>query len=125
MAICRQVVDNIVDNKKQRDGARYAVPLFVFGRQISPLSDVIHDRCALVSPSIEMCKCLKSSLLVANRHECLAVDDGCAHLDAVIFAEVYLVHINLLLIGRQVFAVLVLRDRSDDGAVCLFPCRPR
>ncbi len=35
-----------------------------------------------------MCKCLKSPLLVTNAHERLAVDDGRARLDAVIFAEV-------------------------------------
>ena len=47
-----------------------------------------------------MRKCLKASLFIADGHECLAVDDGRARLDAVIFAQVYLVDIYLLFYRR-------------------------
>ena len=76
-----------------RDGARYAVPHLVFCRQISPLSNVIHDRRALVPPAVEMRQCLKTSLLIADRHKCLAINDGRARLNAVIFTQVDLIHV--------------------------------
>jgi len=50
-----------------------------------------------------MCQRLKPALLISDTHEHLAVDDGCTRLDAVIFAQVDLIHVNLLLIGGQVF----------------------
>ena len=50
-----------------------------------------------------MCKSLKPSLLVADTHECLAVNDGRACLDSMVFPKVDLIHVNLLLIGGQVF----------------------
>ena len=80
-----------------RDGARYAVPHVVFCRQILPLRDAIHHRRALVSSAVKMCKSLKASLLIADRHKCLAINDGRARLNAVIFTQVDLIHVNLLL----------------------------
>ena len=71
-----------------------------------PLYDIVCDRRTLISSAVKMCKRLKPPLLVANRHERLAVDDGCARLDAVIFAQVDLIHINLLICRWQVFSVL-------------------
>ena len=72
-----------------------------------------------------MYQCLKPALFIADGHECLAVDDGRARLDAVIFSQVDFVDVYFLLLSWQLLAIPVLRDRSDDGAVCLFPCRPR
>ena len=71
-----------------------------------------------------MCQRLKASLLVPDAHKSLAVNHGCARLDAVIFAEVDLIHVNFLLLCGQVFAILVLCDRRDDRPICLLSRRP-
>ena len=92
MVFCRQVVDKC-EQQKKRDGARYAVPHVVFCRQILPLRDAIHHRRALVSSAVKMCKSLKASLLIADRHKCLAINDGRARLNAVIFTQVDLIHV--------------------------------
>ena len=71
-----------------------------------------------------MSESLKASLLVSNTHECLAVDDGCTRLDAMIFVQINLIDIYLLFCRRQLLAILILCDRRDDGAVALFACCP-
>ena len=60
-----------------------------------PLYDIVCDGRALVVPSVKVCQCLKPPLLIADAHECLAVDDKGTRLDAVVFAEVDLIHVDL------------------------------
>ena len=63
-------------------------------------------------------------LLVVNGHERLAVNQGCPHLDSVVFTEIDLVYVDFLLLAGEYMPLLVLRNRRDDGAVTLFPRRP-
>ena len=91
---------------------------------ILPRYYVIHDGRALVAWAVEMGKCLKPALLVTDGHERLAVNDGCTRLDTVVFPKIDLIHVNLLLIGRQVFDILVFNNRRNDRRICLFPRRP-
>ena len=69
------------------------------GDELLPLYDIVCDGRPLILAAIEMCERLKASLLVADGHECLAINDGCSRLDAMVFAQVDLIYVNLLLIG--------------------------
>ena len=85
MVFCRQFVDKCGQQKK-RGRRTKRCPLFSF--ILSPLCDVIHHRNTLISPAVKMCKSLKASLLIADRHKCLAINDGRARLNAVILGSI-------------------------------------
>ncbi|WP_314666891.1 hypothetical protein, partial [uncultured Selenomonas sp.] len=59
-----------------------------------------HDGHALITPAVKVRQCLKSPLLISDGHECLAVNDGCARLNAMIFAQIDLIDIYLLFCRR-------------------------